>query len=462
MVGTRGWLLQTVDTEYTADSVEWCPLEGCRHLLACGTYHLRKPADKPRDPESKSGAELDGEPPVRVGRLYLYSLREDSPASPLLEVQRRDMAAVLDMKWCHTPVAGHTLLGLADAGGSVQLFTLVASEKNAHALQPLSSLALGEQCLALSLDWSTGKTGRASGQPVKIISSDSQGQLHLLAVNKERPGLQAVDTWQAHHFEAWIAAFNYWQTETVYSGGDDGLLRGWDTRRPHHTPVFTSERHSMGVCSIHSSPHREHILATGSYDEHVLLWDARCMQQPFADTPVQGGVWRLKWHPSHPHLLLAACMYGGFKVLNCQKAMEEKQGTCTVLASHVPQNSLTYGADWSWLSLHTPAPAPSASFHHSDTGARPADLLHSLKAPGTSVVTSPYHVGDDDGEGLVSQTKSPLITDEERKGASRPHIPVGKPCDRDPTLEGTNLDTNLLATCLFYDHALHLWRWEVS
>ena len=50
---SRVRLLQAVDTEYTADSVEWCPLEGCRHLLVCGTYQLQKPDDQPADPVSK-------------------------------------------------------------------------------------------------------------------------------------------------------------------------------------------------------------------------------------------------------------------------------------------------------------------------------------------------------------------------------------------------------------------------
>ncbi|KAM9207619.1 diphthine methyltransferase [Dugong dugon] len=373
------------------------------------------------------------------------------------------MSAVLDMKWCHVPVAGHTLLGLADASGAIQLFHLVDSE-TACALWPFSSLVLGEQSLALSLDWSTGKTGRASGQPLRIISSDSKGRLHLLTVNEAGPGLQAVDSWQAHHFEAWIAAFNYWQTETVYSGGDDGLLKGWDARRPHDAPLFTSTRHSMGVCSIQSNPHRENVLATGSYDEHVLLWDTRNMRQPLSDTPAQGGVWRLKWHPSHPHLLLAACMHRGFKVLHCQKAIEEKQDMCLVSVSHTPHSSLTYGADWSWLSLQ-PSPkaqqlVPSASFLHSDMGARPADLLHSLKVQGTSVATAPDHVGDEDGEGQASQAQH--VADNVRKVGSQLYVAGGKPCDYDATLEGMNLDISLLATCLFYDHALHLWKWEVS
>ena len=34
---------QVIDTEYSADSVEWCPLTGYTDILVCGTYQLADP-----------------------------------------------------------------------------------------------------------------------------------------------------------------------------------------------------------------------------------------------------------------------------------------------------------------------------------------------------------------------------------------------------------------------------------
>ncbi|KAG8518612.1 Diphthine methyltransferase [Galemys pyrenaicus] len=481
--GSRLRLLQTVDTEYTADSVEWCPLEGYRHLLACGTYQLRK-EEPPRRPagEDATASPQEGvkprESPSRLGRLYLYSLSEDSVACPLTEVQRRETPAILDMKWCHVLVGSHVLLGLVDAGGSVELLH-VAEAQGAYTLQPLSRFGLEGQCLALSLDWSTGRASRRSStqcwklsqprgslpsacsQPLKIISSDSRGRLHLLKVSEEDLGLQDVVTWKAHRFEAWIAAFNYWQTDVVYSGGDDGLLKGWDTRVPE-AALFTRQRHTAGVCSIQSSPHREHLLATGSYDEHVLLWDTRSLRQPFADTPVQGGVWRLKWHPYLPHLLLAACTHGGLRVLDCQRATEDKQDTCTVCMSHSLPGSLVYGADWSRLYFcHLPQAQQSllaGSLPQSELGARPDG-----RTAGELVACpSDRPVDERDGHPKLQKPTSLQPLAEDVRSCSPPRTMSPSICWNDVCLDMANFDLSLLATCSFYDHVLHLWKWENS
>ncbi|XP_073871920.1 diphthine methyltransferase isoform X5 [Macaca fascicularis] len=445
--------LQTVDTELTADSVEWCPLQGCRHLLACGTYQLRRPEDPPADPQSKGRMEVE-EPRVRLGRLYLYNFNENKSTQPLVEVQRKDTSAILDMKWCHIPVAGHALLGLADASGSIQLLRLVESEGCGD---PLSGLVWEPE--EADEYHSAGllhgfPVSRARDQPLKIISSDSTGQLHLLMVNETGPKLQKVAAWQAHQFEAWIAAFDYWHTQIVYSGGDDGLLRGWDTRVPGKF-LFTSKRHTMGVCSIQSSPHWEHVLATGSYDEHILLWDTRNMKQPLADTPVQGGVWRIKWHPFHHHLLLAACMHSGFKILNCQKAVEEKQ-EATVLASHTLPNSLVYGADWSWLRFRSLQRAPSWSFP-SNLGTKTADLK------GAGELPTPCHecTENSDGAGHARpQSGMKPLTERMRKSGTWLQATAATTRDCGVNPEEADSTFSLLATCSFYDHALHLWEWE--
>lgn len=55
--------LQVVDTEFSADAVEWCPVEGWHSILACGTYHLRPPDQV--SPAPLRGESTSSSPPGR-------------------------------------------------------------------------------------------------------------------------------------------------------------------------------------------------------------------------------------------------------------------------------------------------------------------------------------------------------------------------------------------------------------
>ncbi|KAJ0019622.1 hypothetical protein NQD34_007191 [Periophthalmus magnuspinnatus] len=421
--------LQVFDTELSADTVEWCPVSSDHNILVCGTYQLQK-----------GTGEVDSTP-SRTGRLYLFQFCREGPMTPpLTELQHMDTAAILDLKWCHVPVSERPLLGLAAATGDLQLYTLKDTQEGGRRLHTLSSAVVGADRLVLSLDWSTG---RLDGSDIRAVCSDSAGCISVVSLEEGAVTIQSQ--WKAHDFEAWISAFSYWDTQVIYTGGDDCKLKGWDLRMGPSCPTFTSKQHAMGVCSIHSSPHREHLLATGSYDEHVLLWDGRNMRQPLSDSALGGGVWRLKWHPTQEHLLLAACMHNDFHILHCQQALEGSSESCPIVASYILHNSLAYGADWSRLCLDDPAPCSPLPSAHEPKLPLPESGVHlriQYESPTASFDTS---LEDDMGRYIPDNIEPPI---------PNPTVTPEHPCP------DTDSMSCLIASCSFYDHMLHVWRWD--
>ncbi|KAK3882844.1 hypothetical protein Pcinc_012814 [Petrolisthes cinctipes] len=334
------------DTEYSADSAEFCPIAPYHDYLAVGTYQLVNQSPQQCDQIEGVTVEQGELPKKRLGRLYLHKMTEDRV---LQVVQNMDMPAILDMKWCHHMVYGLPLLAIANASGQVLIYAL--KDGNSYAVLKLfCQYEIGKDTLVLSLDWSTN---RIQSERPQLTLSDSKGNITLLELNE---GLTMKQTFLAHDFEAWITAFDCWNPNIVYTGGDDSKFKKFDVRTEPGTAVVTSRAHDAGVTSIHSNVYKEFLLVTGSYDENVNVWDTRKLRFPLFSQSVGGGVWRLKFDPHNGDLLLAACMHNGFHVVDINDKLQVK-------ASFSGHESLAYGADWYCGLENSTKTVASASFY---------------------------------------------------------------------------------------------------
>lgn len=168
------------DTEYSADSAEFCPISTYEDYLAVGTYQLADPekaldtSNEGDEAETDSlNAEAKDIPKKRLGRLYLKQKIDEK----LCLVQQIDMPAILDMKWCQHEISGTPVLAIANAVGQLLVYRLItAGEKLCLEYQCKFEIE-EDETLALSLDWSTGKT--VSENPL-ISVSDSKGKINIL------------------------------------------------------------------------------------------------------------------------------------------------------------------------------------------------------------------------------------------------------------------------------------------
>jgi diphthamide biosynthesis protein 7 len=158
------------------------------------------------------------------------------------------------MKWIHQPLNGLPHLSIVTSTGQLILLRVLNGS-----FQEVLLYQGNESTLLLSLDWSNRILKNC---PERCITSSSSGVLSLFNLEN----LEIIREFNAHSFEAWISAFDYWDPNIVYSGGDDGLFKGWDMNSGKNTFI---KKFDAGVTSISSHPLREYILASGRY---ILNW----------------------------------------------------------------------------------------------------------------------------------------------------------------------------------------------
>lgn len=212
--------LYSEDLPECADSIESHPTRP--GLFALATYQVdqqeinremragdgQAAADDNDNDDDDEDINTSSSPPyTRRGmvRLYQSHTTNDNDAITCELKWEHPMAAVLDTKWTG---CGSTL-GVADSTGCISLFDMQTS----NTMQRVKTFtANADKHLCLSLDWSNRI--QPTNQNPSLIVSQSDGSLAYLPSTDDEP-----ETWHAHDYEAWIAAFDpHSQGRIVWSG----------------------------------------------------------------------------------------------------------------------------------------------------------------------------------------------------------------------------------------------------
>lgn len=178
--------LDTFDTEYSADSVEWKKDED---IFVTGTYQLEERDD---DVESSSKS-------TRKGRIYLFQF--DNENLKLEKLQQIETEAILDQKWYMDK-----FLITATSLGKIQVYDYKEKQLNFNYEMKLNNDKDNEENLALSID--------TDEQMKRVATSDSQGQISIIDLDTKN----IASEWKAHEFEAWSCAFDKFNSNIIYSG----------------------------------------------------------------------------------------------------------------------------------------------------------------------------------------------------------------------------------------------------
>ncbi len=237
--------------------------------------------------------ELDSDSDCRAGDLFFLQYDDGSKCVKILSGTSCD-SGVLDIKVCGN------VMGTVMSAGCIDVYHLTQDV----IATKLHSAKECDEGLFLSLDfdqrWATIDSNTNSSNNVidcDLAVSTQMGSIIVYQLAAD--GLHKVHHMAECHtmfgevMPAWITIFNPHGKHCVLSGGDDCKFKLWDLRTvggggtercTTATPTAVNKAHTAGVTSAQWHPTREHVFATGSYDEHCMVWDARSLgQQPLLD-----------------------------------------------------------------------------------------------------------------------------------------------------------------------------------
>jgi histone-binding protein RBBP4 len=174
------------------------------------------------------------------------------------------------------------------------------SEPVGNACTPTLRLT-GHTKEGFGLAWNPNKQGQ-------LLSASDDKTVCLWNIESAHNGTLDAQTMFAGHSDVVEDVDWHRHHECLFgSVGDDRKLMIFDTRHDARSPIYQVDAHTADVNSLSFNPYGEFLIATGSSDKTVALWDLRNLKQQlhsFASHTDE--VIHVRWSPHHETVLASA------------------------------------------------------------------------------------------------------------------------------------------------------------
>ncbi|KAF8083786.1 hypothetical protein N665_0751s0004 [Sinapis alba] len=179
----------------------------------------------------------------------------------------------------------------------------------------------GHSSEGYGLSWSTFKKGY-------LLSGSDDAQICLWDINAtpKNKALDAKQIFKAHEGVVEDVAWHMRHEYLFGSVGDDQYLLIWDLRSPSASrPVQSVVAHSMEVNCLAFNPLNEWIVATGSTDKTVKLFDLRKLNNALHTFDRhKDEVFQVGWSPKNETILASCCLARRLLVWDLSRINEEQ------------------------------------------------------------------------------------------------------------------------------------------
>lgn len=144
----------------------------------------------------------------------------------------------------------------------------------------------------------------------ELLSGSDDCSICLWDINQtSTTSVPALNTWKGHDDVVEDVAWHAYSPHVFGSVGDDRQILMWDTRNKGSADPFirVADAHRADIHSINFNPHHEFLLATGSADETIKIWDMRNTSEAVHKLDGHSReVFQLQWAPFDASVL-ASC-----------------------------------------------------------------------------------------------------------------------------------------------------------